>query len=252
MRVGSLQPIPALGPALLLCVLLRVLKQTRSGIPRVRVEPYLHGGGESDCENIPAPPASDWSIVRIYLRFLRLIGYSVCVEPHLPRVQRFFPGHFFGVLAEWRNKGLTAPRSPAYRERGGARADEGGAPSDGELDRLVGQECPEALLRLDLNLRREVDEAELLGQFRRVGHFQCAHHALRERALSEVQAGGVEDQLAGGQLRLEDEVNRQHLVRHVDPHGHLDDTCLHVGILAESLEQPLGRLEGGVEVAALT
>ena len=48
----------------------------------VCVEPYLHGGGKLDGENILAPPASDWSVVRTYLCFLRLIGYGVRVEPY--------------------------------------------------------------------------------------------------------------------------------------------------------------------------
>eukprot|EP00976_Prorocentrum_cordatum_P033262 677419-Prorocentrum_minimum.AAC.2 len=53
----------------------------------------------------PSLPASDWSVVRIYPRFLRLIGGRHCTEPAEQRAQRLDRGAPFGARSAARKTG---------------------------------------------------------------------------------------------------------------------------------------------------
>ena len=71
-----------------------------------------------------------------------------------------------------------------------------------------------------------MNEAKLLRQDGVVREYELLSRRLRGEAVTELQPGLGEADLAAGQLSTEDEKDRQHLVRyeHLDRHG--DDAML--------------------------
>mmetsp|Transcript_18093 Transcript_18093/g.30419 ORF Transcript_18093/g.30419 Transcript_18093/m.30419 type:complete len:220 (+) Transcript_18093:440-1099(+) len=132
------------------------------------------------------------------------------------------------------------------------RPHEGRGPPDRQCDRLIGQQRAESLLRLHTHLSGQVDKAELLCEEGEVGDVEGGDHGFGQRAAVEVEGGGGEGEGGGAQFCAEDEVHGEHLVWHIDPHGHLHDPRLLVGVLPESLEQPLRGVKRRVEVTRLS